>query len=67
MEKNSSKKLSALLRGITSKYHDYFYCLNCIHSFATKNERESYKKLSENKDFCHVVMPCEDTKILGFN
>ena len=58
MEKNTSKKLSVLLRGITSKYHNDFYCLNCIHSFATKNERESYKKLSENKVFCHVVIPC---------
>ena len=32
------KKLSALLRGITSKYHVGFYCLNCFHSFATKKQ-----------------------------
>ena len=31
------KKLSALLRGITSKHHGDFYCLNCFHSFAAKN------------------------------
>ena len=31
------KKLSALLRGITSKNNDDFYCLNRIHSFKTKN------------------------------
>ena len=30
------KKLSALLRGITSKNNDDFYCLNCLHSFRTK-------------------------------
>ena len=32
------KKLSALLRGITSQHHDNFYCLNCFHSFATKKQ-----------------------------
>ena len=33
------KKLSVLFRGITAKYHGGFYCLNCLHSFATKNKR----------------------------
>ena len=28
------KILSASLRGITFKHHEYFYCLNCLHSFA---------------------------------
>ena len=32
------KKLSALLREITSKYHGDFYCLNCFHSFTTENK-----------------------------
>ena len=32
------KKLSALLRGITSKHHGDFYCLNCLHSFATEKK-----------------------------
>ena len=27
------KKLSTLLRGITSKNNGDFYCLNCLHSF----------------------------------
>ena len=35
------KELSALLRGIMSKYHNYFYCVNYLHSFATENKRES--------------------------
>ena len=30
------KKLSSLLKGITSKHHGDFYCLNCFHSFATE-------------------------------
>ena len=35
------KKLSTLLRGITSKHHDDFYCLNCFHSFRTENKLKS--------------------------
>ena len=66
MTLSGSKKLSALLRGITST-HDDFYCLNCLHSFATEKKLESHKKLCENKGFCKVTMPSEDTKILEFN
>ena len=61
------KKLSALLRGVTSKHHDWFYCLNCLHSFATEKKLESHKNVCENKDFCNVIMLSEDTKILEFN
>ena len=32
------KKLSALLRGIMSPQYTDFYCLNCLHSFATKSK-----------------------------
>ena len=32
------KELSALLRGITSKHQRDFYCLNCLHSFATEKK-----------------------------
>ena len=39
------EKLSALLRGITSKHHGDFYCPNCLHSFATENKRESQKSI----------------------
>ena len=55
------KKLSPLLRGITSKHHGEFYCLNYLYSFAKE------KKVCQNKDFCNVIMPSEDTKILEFN
>ena len=61
------KNLSALLRGIMSKRHSEFYCLNCLHSFATENKHEPQKKVCENKNFCNVIMPSEDTKILEFN
>ena len=39
-----------------------------FHSFLWKNKKlESHKKVCENKDFCNVVIPSEDTKILEFN
>ena len=61
------KKKSALLRGITSKHHGDFYCLNCFHSFATKDNFQWHKRVCENEDFCDVIMPSKNTKILGFN
>ena len=61
------KKLSALLREITSKHHSTFYCLNCLHSFATEKKLGSHKKVCQDKDFCNVIMPSEDTKMLEFD
>ena len=61
------KKLSALLRGITSKKNGDFYCLNCLHPYRTKNKLEYHKKVCGNKDLCNVIMRSEDTKILEFN
>ena len=58
---------SVLLIQVTSKHRDDFYCLNWIHSFRTKNKLESQKKVCEKKDFCNIVMPSEDTKVLEFN
>ena len=35
------KKLSALLKGITSNHKGDLYCLNCFHSYSTKNNLKS--------------------------
>ena len=43
-KQSAVKKLPALFREITSKHHCNFYCLKCLHSFATENKRESQKK-----------------------
>ena len=67
MALSCSKKLTALLRGITSKHHGDFDCLNCLHSFATEKKLESRKKVCENKDFCNIIRPSKDAKILEFN
>ena len=46
------KKLSTLLRGIISKHHGDFYCLNCLHSFATeKKDLNRIKKYVKIKIF----------------
>ena len=47
--------------GITYKYHGHFYCLN---SFATKSKLTLHKKVCKNKDFCNVIMPSDNTKII---
>ena len=38
-----------------SKHDGNFYCLNCLHSFATENKRGFHKKVCENKDFCNAL------------
>ena len=61
------KNLSGLLKGITSIHEKDFYCLNCFHSCRTKNKLESYKKICENHDYCHVEMPTKDNNIIKYN
>ena len=39
----------------------------CPHSFGTEDKRESHKDVCENKKFCNVSMPSEDTKTLEYN
>ena len=60
------KKVLALLRRITSKHHGDVYCLNCFHSFAKESKFQSHKRVCEKKDFCNIIMPFEDTKILQY-
>ena len=45
------KKLTALLRRITSKHHGHFYCSNCIHSFTTKNKLQIHEKVCKRRIF----------------
>ena len=67
MALSCSKKLSALLNGITSKVKADFYCLNYLHSLRTENKLKSHEKLCKNTDFCGIVMPSEKDKILELN
>ena len=67
MALSRSKKTISIIKRINSKHYGDFYCLSCFHSFRTKNKFELSKKVCENKDSYHVIMPSEDTKILEFN
>ena len=58
------KKLSTILRGIISKHHGDFYCLDCLHSFRTENKLKSHEKVCKNKDFCRIVMSLEKNMLL---
>ena len=51
------KRLSALLKGITSKHDGDFYCLNCFRSYASEKSLENHKKVCEDKDYCYIEMP----------
>ena len=60
------KHSSELSRGITSKHHGDFYCLNCLHSFKTEDKLRSHEKVCKNKYFCGIVMPLEKNNMLEF-
>ena len=62
-----SQKTISNSKGVTSKHHGDFYCTNYFHFFATETKLQSYKRVCERKDFCNIIMPYDDTKILEFN
>ena len=59
--------MSALLRGITSNHVGDFYCLNCLHSYRTKDKLKKHENVCKNHDYRYVEMPNEDKKILKYN
>ena len=61
------KSLPGLLKGITSNHREDFYCLNCFHSYRTKNKLKEHKKICENHEYCHGEMPNEENKIIKYN
>ena len=61
------KNLSGLLRGITSTHKEDFYCLNCFHSYRTKNKLKAHKKICENHNYCNVEMPTKNKYIIKYN
>ena len=46
---------------------DNFYCLHCLHLFLIKNKLESGYKACRNLNFCDVVMPSTNIKVLECN
>ena len=51
------KTLSGLLRGITGYNRGDFYCLNCLHSYSTRNRHKKHQKICENHEYCKLKMP----------
>ena len=58
--------MSGLLRGRTSNHNGEFYCLNCLHSYRTKNKLKKHESICKDHDFCFVKMPDESNKILKY-
>ena len=56
------KSLSVLLRGITLQHEGDFYCLNCFHSYSTKDKLKKHKNVCANHDYCYVEMPIKIIK-----
>ena len=48
------KKLSSLIRGITSNHDGDFYCLNCFHSYSAKNKFKKHIRVCKN----HIMWRC---------
>ena len=61
------KNLPGLLKRITSSHNEDFYCLNCFHSYRTKNKLKVHKKICENYNYCHAEMPTKDNNIIKYN
>ena len=59
--------MPALLRRITSNHNGNFYCLNCFHSYSTKNKITKLERLCNDHDYCYVEIPNKDNKILKYN
>ena len=56
------KKLSVSMRGINSN----IYCLNCFHSFTTKNKPKCHEKVCKNKGLGVIIFPTQKENILAF-
>ena len=61
------KRLSALLRRITSNHYGDFHCLNCLHSYRTKGKLKENGKVCKDHDYCYVEMSNENNKMLKHN
>ena len=56
----ATKKLSPLLKGITSNHKGDFYCLNCLHSHRIENKLKKHYNVCTNHDYCYLEMSKEE-------
>ena len=58
------RSLSALLKGITLNHRGDSYCLNCFHTYRTKEALEKKPiKVCEDKDCCYIEMSKKGTSL----
>ena len=60
------KRISELLRRVTSNHNGDFVCLNCFHSYTTKEKLKKHERVCNDHEFCHMKIPNEDNKILKY-
>ena len=63
----AAKSLSALLGVIASNRVGDFCCLNCFHSYSTKNKHKKHEKVCNGHDYCYAEMSDEFNRILKYN
>ena len=61
------KNLSGLLRGISSNHNSDYHCLNCFHSYRTKNKLNAHKRIYENHDYFNIEMHSPSNNIIKYN
>ena len=59
------KSLLGLFTGVTSNHKED--CLNCFHSYRTKNQLDAHKEVCENHEYCHIEMPNKDNNKIKYN
>ena len=60
------KSIYGLLRGITSNHNGDFHCLNCLHSYTTKEKLRKHERICYDRNFCELKMSDENKKILKY-
>ena len=43
------------------------YCLNCVHSYSTKDRLKKHENVCKDYDYCYVEMPSKENNILKYN
>ena len=61
------KRLSRLLRSISSNHNSDYYSLSCFHSYRTENKLNLHKKVCENHEHCNMEMPSPNNNIIKYN
>ena len=61
------KKLSAFLKGITSKHDGDVYTLDWLYSYRTENKLKEHENVCKDHVYCYIEIPKKDNKILKHN